>query len=160
MRRVTSANLFKTVQQRRCFLPATAIKTSCRALAMSITTKTSLFCAIAIAVIVGLLCGVVCAKHFRDVRLGHDYLFHYLRAAQVAIAYKPASFRRCYGIQFWEHPRNQNTQHLRLMRFTLICTANGIEHCLTKSKHSSRKRQLERMKRTIWKATSKRSYQD
>ena len=93
-------------------------------------------------------------------RLGHDYLFHDLRAAQVAIAYKPASFRSCYGIRFWEHPRNQNTQHLRLMRFTLICTANGIEHRLTKSKHSSRKMLLERMNRTIWKATSKRSYQD
>ncbi len=43
-------------------LPGTAIKTSCRALAMSIATKTGVFCAIVITVIVGLLCGVVCAK--------------------------------------------------------------------------------------------------
>jgi putative transposase len=42
--------------------PGTAIKTSCRALAMSIATKTGVFCVIVIMVIVDLLCCVVCAK--------------------------------------------------------------------------------------------------
>jgi putative transposase len=37
-------------------------------------------------------------NHCRDLRHGYDHLLRYLRAAQVVIASKPASFRRCYGV--------------------------------------------------------------
>jgi hypothetical protein len=39
-------------------------------------------------------------NHWRDLRHGYDHLLHYLRAAQVVIASKSASFRRCYGPEF------------------------------------------------------------
>jgi transposase InsO family protein len=39
-------------------------------------------------------------NHCRDLRHGYDHLLHYLRAAQVVIASKSASFRRCYGPAF------------------------------------------------------------
>jgi transposase InsO family protein len=39
-------------------------------------------------------------NHCRDPRHGYDHLLHYLRAAQVVIASKSASFRRCYGPEF------------------------------------------------------------
>jgi len=39
-------------------------------------------------------------NHCRDLRHGYDQLLRYLRAAQVIIASKPASFRRCYGPEF------------------------------------------------------------
>ena len=44
------------------YLPGMAIKTSCRALAISMAIKTVASCAITILVIVGLLCSVVCAQ--------------------------------------------------------------------------------------------------
>ncbi len=101
MRRVKSAGSFKTVKPRRRFFPATAIKTSCRALAMSMATQTEASCAITISVTVGLLCGVVCCKnHCRDLRRGADHLLRYLGAAQAVIASQPASFRRCYATEF------------------------------------------------------------
>ena len=101
MRRVKSAGSFKTVKPRRRFFPATAIKTSCRALAMSMATQTGASCAITISVTVGLLCGVVCCKsHCRDLRRGDDHLLRYLGGAQAVIASQPASFRRCYAKEF------------------------------------------------------------
>ena len=39
-------------------------------------------------------------NHCRDLRHGYDHLLRYLKAAQVVIASKPASFRRCYGTEF------------------------------------------------------------
>jgi IS30 family transposase len=42
-------------------------------------------------------------NHCRDLRHGYDHLLHYLRAAQVVIASKSASFRRCYGGEFAYH---------------------------------------------------------
>ena len=39
------------------------------------------------------------------------------------------------GIQFAEQPRNRNTVISRLSRFDMICTANEIEHRLTKPNH-------------------------
>jgi putative transposase len=36
----------------------------------------------------------------RDLRHGYDHLLRYLRAAQVVITSKPASFRRCYGPEY------------------------------------------------------------
>jgi transposase InsO family protein len=39
-------------------------------------------------------------NHCRDLRHGYDQLLRYLRAAQVIIVSKPASFRRCYGPEF------------------------------------------------------------
>jgi hypothetical protein len=39
-------------------------------------------------------------NHCRDLRHGYDHLLRYLRAAQVVITSKPASFRRCYGPEF------------------------------------------------------------
>jgi transposase InsO family protein len=78
-----------------------AVKTSCRALAMSMATQTGASCAITIPVTVGLLCGVVCCKnHCRDLRHGDDHLLRYLGAAQAVIASQPASFRRRYGTEF------------------------------------------------------------
>ena len=101
MRRVKSAGSFKTVKPRRHFLPGMAVKTSCRALVMSMATQTGASCAITISVTVGLLCGVVCCKsHCRDLRRGDDHLLRYLGAAQAVIASQPASFRRCYATEF------------------------------------------------------------
>ena len=78
-----------------------AVKTSCRALVMSMATQTGASCAITIPVTVGLLCGVVCCKnHCRDLRRGDDHLLRYLGAAQAVIASQPASFRRCYGPEY------------------------------------------------------------
>lgn len=51
------------------------------------------------------------------------------------IAYVATSFRRYYGIQFAEQPRNRNTTYSRPMRFDMICEANGIEHRLTRPNH-------------------------
>ena len=42
-------------------------------------------------------------NHCRDLRHGYDHLLHYLRTAQVVIASKSASFRRCYGREFAYH---------------------------------------------------------
>jgi putative transposase len=39
-------------------------------------------------------------NHCRDLRHGYDHLLRYLRAAQVVITSKPASFRRCYGPEY------------------------------------------------------------
>ncbi len=150
MRRVKSAGSFKTVKPRRRFFPATAIKTSCRALAMSMATQTGASCAITISVTVGLLCGVVCCKsHCRDLRRGDDHLLRYLGAAQAVIASQPASFRKCYGIQFCEQPRRRNTPYSRPMRVDKICTENGIGHRLTQPAYPWARGQVDRMNRTI-----------
>lgn len=39
------------------------------------------------------------------------------------------------GIQFAEQLRNRSTAYSRLIRFDMICEANGIEHRLTKPNH-------------------------
>lgn len=52
--------------------------------------------------------------------------------AQAAITFNRASFPTCYGFQLAERPRNRNTVYSRLMRFDMICEANGIELRLTK----------------------------
>ena len=64
------------------------------------------------------------------------------------------------GIQFAEQPRNRNTVISRLSRFDMICTANGIEHRLTKPNHPWTNGQVERMNRTIKEATVKRYHYD
>ncbi len=78
------------------------------------------------------------------------------------------------GIQFAEQPRNRNTVISRLSRFDMICTANEIEHRLTKPNHpwshedqkTVRRTvfpnggQVERMNRTIKEATVKRYHYD
>ncbi|MGB3278070.1 MAG: hypothetical protein WBA92_02645 [Pseudorhodobacter sp.] len=38
-------------------------------------------------------------------------------------------------IQFAEQPRSRNKAYSRLMRFDMICEANGIEHRLTNPNH-------------------------
>ena len=97
---VEVVELVQNGQTARRFLPGTAIKTSWRALAISIATKTGSACAIVVSVIVGLPCDVVEQNHCRDLRPGYDHLRRYLAAAQAIIASKPASFRRCYGTEF------------------------------------------------------------
>jgi transposase InsO family protein len=64
------------------------------------------------------------------------------------------------GIQFAEQPRNRNTVISRLSRFDMICTANEIEHRLTKPNHPWTNGQVERMNRTIKEATVKRYHYD
>ncbi|AML53644.1 integrase [Falsihalocynthiibacter arcticus] len=106
---------------------------------------------------VGLLCSVVCCKNYcRDLRRGYDHLLRHLGAAQAVIASQPASFRRCYGIQFAEQPRNRNKAYSRQMRFE----ANGIEHRLTKPNHPWTNGQVERMNRTIKDTTVKGYHYD
>ena len=39
-------------------------------------------------------------NHCKDLRPGYDHLQRNLGAAQAIIAFKPASFRRCYGPEF------------------------------------------------------------
>ena len=127
-----------------------AVKTSCRALAMSMATQTGASCAITIPVTVGLLYGVVCCKnHCRDLRQDDDHLLRYLGAAQAVIASQPASFRRCYGIQFCEQPRRRNTPYSRPRRVDKICTENGIGHRLTQPAYPWTRGQVDRMNRTI-----------
>lgn len=60
------------------------------------------------------------------------------------------------GIQFAEQPRNRNTAWSRRIRVDIICEANDIERRLTKPNHPWTNGQVERMNRTIKKATVKR----
>ncbi len=53
-------------------------------------------------------------------------------------------------------PRNRNTGWSRQIRFDMICEAKNIEHRLTKPKHPWTNGQVERMNRTVKKATVKR----
>lgn len=86
----------EALRKRRRFLPGTAIKTSWRAFAISIATKTGSVCAILVSVIVGLPCGVVVQNHCRDLRPGFDRPLRYLRAARAIKASKSTTFQRCY----------------------------------------------------------------
>jgi len=78
------------------------------------------------------------------------------------------------GIQFAEQPRNRDSITFRMMRFDMICEANGIEHRLTQPNHpwsyEDQKTvqwtvfpsggQVERMNRTIKEATVRRYHYD
>ena len=64
------------------------------------------------------------------------------------------------GIQFAEQPRNRNTAWARQMRFDMICKEHDIEHRLTKPNHPWTNGQVERMNRTIKKATVERFHYD
>ena len=126
MRRVKSAGSFKTVKPRRRFFPATAIKTSCRALAMSMATQTGASCAITISVTVGLLCGVVCCKnHCRDLRRGDDHLLRYLGAAQAVIASQPDE-ARC-KLALWRYDDNNVRPHSSRENQTLVEARRALE---------------------------------
>ena len=59
-------------------------------------------------------------NHCRDLRHGYDHLLRYLRAAQVVITSKPASFRRCYGPEYisgklleWAEKQGIAIQHIQ-----------------------------------------------
>lgn len=82
--------------------------------------------------------------------------WEFLEAVLEAVPYKIHTILTDNGIQFCEQPRNRNTAYSRLMRFDMICAANGIEHRLTKPNHPWTNGQVERMNRTIKDATVKR----
>jgi transposase InsO family protein len=77
-----------------------------------------------------------------------------------AVPYQIRTILTDNGIQFAEQPRNRNTITSRPMRFNMICTANDIEHRLTKPNHPWTNGQVERMNRTIKDATVKRYHDD
>jgi transposase-like protein len=106
-----------------------------------------------------LRCGLL-QNHFRDLSPGYDHLLRNLKAAQAVIASQSATFRRCYGIQFADPPRNRNTASSRQMRLDMMCEPNGIKHRLTKPNHPWTNGQVERMNRTIKDATIKRFHYD
>ena len=81
-----------------------------------------------------------------------EFLEHLLKS----VSYRTHTILTDNGIQFAEQPRNRNTKYSRKKRFDMICEANGIEHRLTKSNHPWTNGQVERMNRTIKKATVKR----
>lgn len=86
--------------------------------------------------------------------------WEFLETVLEAAPYKIHTILTDNGIQFCEQPRNRNTQYSRPMRFDMICSANGIEHRLTKPNHPWTNGQVERMNRTIKNATVKRYHYD
>lgn len=86
--------------------------------------------------------------------------WEFLETLLDAVPYRIHTILTDNGIQFAEQPRNRNTIYSRPMRFDMICTANGIEHRLTKPNHPWTNGQVERMNRTIKEATVKRYQYD
>ena len=86
--------------------------------------------------------------------------WEFLEALLDAVPYRINTILTDNGIQFAEQPRNRNSITYRKMRFDMICTANGIEHRLTKPNHPWTNGQVERMNRTIKDATVKRYHYD
>ena len=100
--------------------------------------------------------------------------WEFLERLLEAVPYHIHTVLTDHGIQFAEQPRNRNAIYSRPMRFDMICEANGIEHRLTKPNHPwspegektvrgtvlQRGGQVERMNRTIKKATVKRFHSD
>ena len=86
--------------------------------------------------------------------------WEFLETLLDAVPYRIHTILTDNGIQFAEQPRNRNTIYSRPMRFDMICTANGIEHRLTKPNHPWTNGQVERMNRTIKEATVKRYHYD
>ena len=86
--------------------------------------------------------------------------WEFLERELEAVPYKIHTILTDNGIQFAEQPRNRNTITSRPMRFDMICTANDIEHRLTKPNHPWTNGQVERMNRTIKDATVKRYHYD
>lgn len=86
--------------------------------------------------------------------------WEFLERVLEAVPYKIHTILTDNGIQFAEQPRNRNTITSRPMRFDMICTANDIEHRLTKPNHPWTNGQVERMNRTIKDATVKRYHYD
>jgi transposase InsO family protein len=86
--------------------------------------------------------------------------WEFLETLLDAVPYRIHTILTDNGIQFAEQPRNRNTIYSRPMRFDMICTANGIEHRLTKPNHPWTNGQVERMNRTIKEATIKRYHYD
>ncbi len=86
--------------------------------------------------------------------------WEFLELLLTAVPYRIHTILTDNGIQFADQPRNRNTAASRLMRFDMICEANGIEHRLTKPNHPWTNGQVERMNRTIKDATVKRYHYD
>ena len=86
--------------------------------------------------------------------------WEFLERVLEAVPYHVHTILTDNGIQFAEQPRNRNTICSRPMRFDMICTANEIEHRLTKPNHPWTNGQVERMNRTIKDATVKRYHYD
>ena len=86
--------------------------------------------------------------------------WEFLERVLEAVPYKIHTILTDNGIQFAEQPRNRNTITSRPMRFDMICSANDIEHRLTKPNHPWTNGQVERMNRTIKDATVKRYHYD
>jgi transposase InsO family protein len=85
---------------------------------------------------------------------------HFLEALIAAVPYRLHTVLTDNGIQFADLPRNRDgwTARYRVHRFDQICSANGIEHRLTKPNHPWTNGQVERMNRTLKEATVKRYY--
>lgn len=86
----------------------------------------------------------------------------FLRALLGAVPYKIHTVLTDNGIQFCDIPsrRSRPTARLRMHMFDRVCTANGIEHRMTKPNHPWTNGQVERMNRTIKEATVKRYHYD
>ena len=89
-------------------------------------------------------------------KANHKTAWEFLETVLEAVPYKVHTILTDNGIQFCEQPRNRNTAYSRPMRFDMICTANGIEHRLTKPNHPWTNGQVEQMYRTIKEATVKK----
>ncbi len=87
-----------------------------------------------------------------DRRTAWEFLQHMLEA----VRYHVHTILTDNGIRFAEQPRKRNTIYSRLMRFDMICEANGFEHRLTKPNHPWTNGQVKRMNGTIKDATVKR----
>lgn len=86
----------------------------------------------------------------------------FLEALVAAVPYNIHTVLTDNGIQFADIPKNRNgpTARFRGHPFDRACWRHGIEHRLTKPKHSWTNGQVERMKRTIKDATVKRYHYD
>ena len=91
-----------------------------------------------------------------------DAVSAFLMHAIKAIPYKIHNVLTDNGIQFRFPPCYADGPPARYMThmFDMRCRENGIEHRLTKIRHIWTNRQVERMNRTIGKATVKRFHHD
>jgi len=91
-----------------------------------------------------------------DRRAAWEFLEHLLKSAP----YQIHTILTDSGIQSAEQPCKRNTAWSRQICSDMVCDANGIEHRLTKPNHLWTNGQVERMNRTIKKATAKRFHSE
>jgi hypothetical protein len=86
----------------------------------------------------------------------------FLKALIKVVPYKIHAVLTDNGIQFTDLPKNRigPTARWRVHMFDMLCHANSIEHRLTKPNHPWTNGQVERMNRTLKKATVCQTAQD